>query len=83
MPEKSFQEHLFDRIRELSRVTMEHQVLTLALFEYLREQPSYDPARFGALYQEQRKRMNLPTTEGQDPDAVLLEMLRDFEGPIQ
>ncbi len=81
MPEKPFNQQLLDRITELAELVRLHQVWMFALVAYVREHPSYDAARFRALYQEQRKRMGLPHDDT-DPDDALLEMLRAFEGPI-
>jgi hypothetical protein len=83
MAEKSVHEELVHRVTELSRIVMEHQAYILALVAYVREQPSYDSARFQQLFRECRKKMNLPIAEHQDADAALLELLRSFEGPIQ
>lgn len=82
MAEKTVSELLLDRLVALQQLVTEQQALILALFAYQREQPSYDARRLRALFDAQRVTLKLPPLHDPDPDAILQELLKRFEGPI-
>lgn len=73
-------DQLIKRFAELAVIAREHQAAIVALVIYLREQPGYDEARLRVLFDGQRQRLNLPKEAS---EAVLLDLLRAFEGPIK
>jgi len=65
----------------LSTLFMELYTRLMALDDYLREQPFYDPARFAELYQRRKEKRE--TTPQEQLDDQLRSLLRDFEGEPQ
>jgi hypothetical protein len=74
---------LIDRVLEMTRFVSEQQAQIRALFLYLHEQPSYDPAHLGKLLEQERVRLKALREAAGGPDAVLQALFRDCEGPLQ
>jgi len=74
---------IIDRLLDQQQLLSVHQDYLLALHAYLREQPTYDDARFQALLEGQRQKKQGLRFRLAESDEVLKALLKDFDGPVQ
>lgn len=74
---------IIDRLLDATRLASEQQAQIRALIAYLNEQPLADASRLGKLLQQERARLKQMRASAASPEAFVLALLEDFEGPLQ